>query len=1841
MPMPQALSRLARICLAGAWLAGAAVPALAARIAAVSPQGEVATVRQVSVRFDADVVPLGDPRLPPPVALQCEKLAVKGTGRWNSARQWVFDFNEPLPAASRCTLRAVPGWKPLGGTALEGAAEFSFGTAGPAIEQIWPPSYQSIEEDQHFLLKLTGPVVPATVAANAWCEVEGLGERIGVKPVEGAPREALLARYKLREQAARVLLLACARPFAASAKVRLVWGSGIAASLNPKVLTATPQRYEWSVRERFEAEFSCERERAEAPCMPLRAMSLRFSAPVPRKALAEARLTPASGAALKPVFDDSSGPETVQVLRFPTPLPESTAFTLSLPRELRDESGRVLANAGSFPLRTSTGAMPPLAKLAAAPFGIVEAGPEAMLPVTVRSVQADLAGLSASGQVRVKRLDASTSDSELLQWIGKVQRYHESSMTAKEAGLPASQWKETVEEEGDDGKPRRFQRDREIATRELTLLSGRPEVKSVALPALADATDAKAANPAPRPFEVLGIPLPQTGYHVVEIESRLLGAQLLAKPAPMYVRGGVLVTQLGVHFKRGRESSLVWVTTLDRAQPVAGARVAVNECHGKQLWSGVTDAQGRALIPRGFDNSGMEDCVAHSAYFVTARSTDKKTGNDDLAFVFSDWSQGIEPWRFNLPTADGTEPDWRAHTVFDRTLLRAGETVAMKHYLRTETQRGLALPPAAEMPDAVRLTHEGSGEKVELPLSWRAGAQAGTSVSSWAIPATAKLGSYDVVLLRKGSATGAGQREWASGSFRVEAFRLPLLDARLSGPKGAQVAPAELAFQLQLNYQAGGGVANAPTQLSALLRERSPSFAGYDDYSFRPPEAFANGQSDEQESESRGDGSRIVADKLALRTDAQGAAKGVVKGLPALDRPSELVAEMGFSDPNGEVQTVTQTVPLWPSALVAGLRARSWVASRGTVNVQAVVLDHAGKPLANRAVTVQAQLQRTLSTRKRMVGGFYAYEHTREVKELGQLCSGKTDARGLLLCEAKVDSVGEVQLIAEAKDDAGRSSRSATSVWVTGQGELWFPQDNDDRIDLLPEKRELQPGETARLQVRMPYREATALVAVEREGVMETQVVTLRGDDPVIELKVPAADSAQSWAPNVFVSVLVMRGRVRDVPWYSFFSWGWKAPLDWWRAWRTEGPDYKAPTAMVDLAKPSFKLGVAQLRVGLDAQRLQVSVAADKPQYSVRQTAKVRVKVMQGNTPAAGAQVAFAAVDEALLALKDNESWDLLDSLLQPRGWGVETSTAQSEIIGRRHYGRKAVPAGGGGGRNPTRELFDTLLLWRADVALDAQGEALIDVPLNDSLTRFRLVAVASRLGGDKGFERFGTGSATITVSQDLQLLAGLPPLVREGDQFQATLTLRNTTARAMKVKATLSAEAAGPASAASAASAPSFPAKEVDVAAGAAVELQWPVSVPVGPTGLAWTASAEEQGRSGAERASDRIKVAQQVAPAVPLRIWAAQLLKLDGPQSLPVAAPADALTLPGGAARGGLQLSLRPKLAGAQPGVQRFFEQYPFQCLEQQASRAVGLHDAAAWGRMAAGLPGYLDSDGLAMYYPASDGPPRGSDRLSAYLLSLSAEAGLALPDGPREQLLQGLTAFVEGRIERRFNAPRADLDVRKLAALEALSRHGRASVRQLGSLQITPQRWPTAALIDWWLVLRRLEDLPERARRLEEAQQLLRSRLTYAGTQLRFSTEADDFWWWLMDSADANAAKLILAAADQPAWKDDVPAMVLGALARQRNGAWLTTTANAWGTLALDRFSARFEAVPVAGQSVLALGAAQAKVDWAATPQGAQRELPWSAAAASLQASHQGAGQPWLSVQTLAAVPLKAPL
>src|SRR5262249_42095493 len=186
----------------------------------------------------------------------------------------------------------------------------------------------------------------------------------------------------------------------------------------------------------------------------------------------------------------------------------------------------------------------------------------------------------------------------------------------------------------------------------------------------------------------------------------------------------------------------------------------------------------------------------------------------DLALVHSSWNEGIEAWRFQLPT------EWQssltsAHTVLDRMLLRAGETVHMKHFVRRRTGAGFAPLPASELPEKVVLQHLGSDQKYELPLRWD---EAGSAVTDWAIPKQARLGTYQIALAS--DRRGPGQHYHTSGSFRVEEYRVPLMTGSIQAPARQLVAPESIPLDLGVRFLAGGGAARLPVRVRYTVEPR-------------------------------------------------------------------------------------------------------------------------------------------------------------------------------------------------------------------------------------------------------------------------------------------------------------------------------------------------------------------------------------------------------------------------------------------------------------------------------------------------------------------------------------------------------------------------------------------------------------------------------------------------------------------------------------------------------------------------------------------------------------------------------------------------------------------------------------------------------------------------------------------------------------------------------------------------------------------------------------------------------------------------------------------------------------
>ena len=750
------------------------------------------------------------------------------------------------------------------------------------------------------------------------------------------------------------------------------------------------------------------------------------------------------------------------------------------------------------------------------------------------------------------------------------------------------------------------------------------------------------------------------------------------------------------------------------------------------------------------------------------------------------------------------------------------------------------------------------------------------------------------------------------------------------------------------------------------------------------------------------------AQTVPLTLDAHGALRAALD-LPALPDGALLKLEMDYQDANGETLTASSSLPVYGASVRLGIRPDGWLQRSSDMRVKLAALSPDGRPLRGQRIQVALYTREILSARRRLIGGFYAFDNNSRTTRIAAHCGTTTDAQGLATCSLDPGVSGEVIAVATTKDAAGNEARAVSSVYLAGEGDWWFGGDNGDRMDIVPDAKSYRAGDVAHVQVRMPFRQATALVTVEREGVLSSFVTTISGKDPVVSVPLAGA-----YAPDVFISVMAVRGRIAGWRlWLADFARRWHLPFF--------GREGAYPTALVDLAKPSYRIGIAKVTVGWEAHRLAVAVKAERSAYHIRDRVRVGIAVRgpDGRPPAA-AEIAFAAVDEALLQLSPNDSTKILDAMMGERPLSVLTSTAQTQVVGKRHYGRKALAAGGGGGGDLsalTRADFRPVLLWKGRVKLDARGRAALVVPLADALSSYKLVAIATA-GGDL----FGTGSTSIRTVQDLGLYAGVPPLVRSGDVYGATFTLRNGSNRPMRVTATVNL------SPAVARGAPIT----VTVPAGGAVPVTWRLTAPAGVSSLRWTVSA----RTADGRAADRIQVDEQVIPAVPEETWAATFLRVGEGTSVPVQAPPGAL--PG---RGGVEVALTASPAPPLTGVRAYMAAYPFGCFEQRLSKAIALDDRSAWNTLAGDLPTYVADDGLLRYWPGEGQP--GSIALTAYALSITAEAGLPWPADAKAKLLDALRGVVDGRVSEQNSGP-ADRRLLRLAALAALARNGAATRR-----------------------------------------------------------------------------------------------------------------------------------------------------------------------------------------------------
>ncbi|MEO6259931.1 MAG: alpha-2-macroglobulin family protein, partial [Thermoanaerobaculia bacterium] len=549
--------------------------------------------------------------------------------------------------------------------------------------------------------------------------------------------------------------------------------------------------------------------------------------------------------------------------------------------------------------------------------------------------------------------------------------------------------------------------------------------------------------------------------------------------------------------------------------------------------------------------------------------------------------------------------------------------------------------------------------------------------------------------------------------------------------------------------------------------------------------------------------------------------------------------------------------------------------------VVAVALD--GTMTADVPVTLDLQRIQWNSVRKAEGRGFYNWETQRKEIPAGHWTI--TSAAQPVPFHVALDAGGQYVLLATATDAEGRSTTTRTSFYAIGAGYTAWERYDHNRIDLVPEKKTYRPGDTARVMVKSPWEHATALLTTEREGVRTWKTFALTSTQTTVSVPITEKD-----IPNVYVSILLLKGRTK------------------------EGIDDQS-----DPGKPAFRLGYVELDVEDASKRLKVAVQANREEYRPATRARIDLDVHDAANQPVRSEVTLWAVDYGVLSLTGYKTPDILREIYLRKALQVVNDDSRQKIVSRRVLTPKGPAEGGGGGNDAgpgvIRKDFRVLAFWVGSIVTDAKGHARTEITLPESLSTYRIMAVA----GDRS-SRFGWAQNEIRISKPVLLSAAFPRFLAAGDQALFGAVVHSQLKQAGK--ATVTIQSLDP-------SIVEFSGEtrsSVDVAAGGAPEVRFP-AVARAPGIARIRMSVSLNGETDAFEDTLPVRVltpSETVAAYGEANPSAKETLSI----------PSD--VLPGS---GGLHVELASTaMVGLSEGAQ-YLVDYPYGCAEQRASGAMAL--------------------------------------------------------------------------------------------------------------------------------------------------------------------------------------------------------------------------------------------------------------------------------------------------------------
>jgi len=1200
----------------------------------------------------------------------------------------------------------------------------------------------------------------------------------------------------------------------------------------------------------------------------------------------------------------------------------------------------------------------------------------------------------------------------------------------------------------------------------------------------------------------------------------------------------------------------VFVTRLDNGEPVAGARVSIVDRRNQTMWNGTTGADGVALAPdtplrprRAWFDPSLD-------FLVIA----EKDG--DVAYVGSDWTEGIEPWsfgtRFNLTEAT---PVLRGTVFADRGVYRLGEEVHVKAILRRDTPRGIDLPPAGSVVYvSLRDSLDREVDKREVRLGeW------GSAEWIYTLPGEGALGNYSVQAsldkpeegppkLRptvdevEGDEVDSAsdeQRRVVYGSFLVAAYRRPdfRVDATLTGIP--DIAGATLKGTISARYLFGAALTKRPVRWTFT---RTPVYA--------PPASLTQAFADERftfvgyQEGARSERTDVKSDQATL--DAKGELAVDLATLREAGLPYVYALEGDVEDVSRQHIANRASLTVHPAPWYVGVRRPSYfVDQKAGLDTALVTVSPEGKVVPGVDVRVTLRQVQWHSVRRAEGQGFYTWETERKEVEVGSWPVKTGDAPAPLT--ASIAEGGYYILRAEASDGEGRLARTEVSFYVLGAGYTAWTRYDHNRIDLVPEKARYKPGDTARIMIQSPWEQATALVTLEREGVRSHRRFALTSTQQAITVPIAEGD-----IPNVFVSVLLVKGRTE-----------------------AGGEDDGS-----DPGKPTFRLGYVELQVDDASKHLQVSARAEKEVFRPANAAHVTVSVADADGKPAASEVTLWAVDYGVLSLTAFATPDVLRSVYVPKSLQVVTVDSRQRIVSRRVITPKGTDEGGGGGEEPgagtLRKDFRVLAFWIGSVVTDASGRAVVDVKLPESLTTYRIMAVA----GDKR-SRFGSGESEIRINKPLTLKPTFPRFLARGDRatFGAVLTsqLREGGNAVVSIRSldpgvlALQGEAR----------------KTVAVGAGGSVEVRFDArALVIGRARLQMTARLAGE----SDAFEDVLPVDVLASPET-----VAAYGEVTSTPAL------EKLTVPAGVVPGfgGLRVELASTaMVGLGEGA-RYLVEYPYGCAEQRASRALALLLAAELGE-AFRIPGiepaemrktaqaaitslekFQCPDGGFTYWAGSCGW-RSSPYLTSYVIHVLRIAA-DLKYDVRTDVRSRAYAFLEE--EMAAPPPPANdgwwpaYTAWQTFAVHELVAGGHRQDSNVTRLYGYLDRMPVFALAH--LADAMAKSGETNGARVDELRRRMQNAVLPEGGSAHVEELGDPYLLWFWNSNVRSTAILLGHLARTGADDRLVPSLVRWLMAARTKGRWGNTQENAWALEGLVEYYKKYESEIPDFTAVVALG------------------------------------------------------